>query len=269
MVTGASSGVGRAVAKGCALAGFHVVLVSRDQRRGEAVVQALAAETGSGELEWQGADLGDLDSVRDLAERIRGAHESISILSNNAAALSLGREESPQGLERTIATNYLGHALLARLLVEPLSRGAPSRVITVSGHPRTIARARLDFDDLTLRGRYSALRATLNAALARVLFTVELAERLESRSIAAYTFHPGFVRSSLPSNLPFLPRILGMAAMRLLSPECPTGVMLAVEDTVPGPSGSFFLGRKAVDFRPGYDVRSEARRLWAATESLL
>ena len=269
VVTGGSSGVGLAIARGCARNGATVALVSKDPRRGMEAVKALRSETHNSEIEWLGADLSDLDSVRDLATRVIERYGAIHVLSNNAATISLNRRVSRQGFELSFATNHLGHFLLTGLLLPALSKGAPSRAITVSGHPSTIRGARLDFSNLMLERNYSLLRATVNAAMARVLFTFELARRLEGRGITANTFHPGLVRSNLPSGLPWYLRLPGTLAMHALSRECPTGVFLASSPEVEATTGAIFVGRKPQSFPVPWDTREEARRLWDASEALV
>ena len=269
VVTGGSSGVGLAIARGCARNGAMVAIVSKDPRRGMEAAKALRSETHNTEIEWLGADLSDLDSVRGLATRINERYGAIQVLSNNAATLSLNRRVSRQGFELTFATNHFGHFLLTGLLLPALSKGAPSRAIMVSGHPATIRGARLDFSDLMLERSYSALKAMANAAMARVLFTFELARRLDGTGITANTFHPGLVRSNLPSGLPWYLRLPGTLAMRVLSRECPTGVFLASSPDVAATTGAIFVGRKPQSFVVPWDIREEARRLWEASEALV
>ncbi len=269
LVTGGSSGVGRAIAAGCAREGAAVAIVSRDRTRGEAAARELRAETGSAEIEWLGADMSDLESVRALATGFAKRYGKLHLLSNNAASLSLDRQVTRQGFERTFATNYLGHFLLASLLLPCLRAGAPSRVITVSGHPATLVGARLDFADLMLEKGYSPIRATLRAALARVLFSFELARRLEGSGLCSNTFHPGLVRSSLPRSLPWFLRLPMSIGMLVLPRTCRTGVFLASSAEAEGKSGLFFVGERPRPFMPKYDLGADAARLWELSESLV
>jgi NAD(P)-dependent dehydrogenase (short-subunit alcohol dehydrogenase family) len=181
----------------------------------------------------------------------------------------LDRRVTRQGFEGIFATNYLGHFLLASLLLPMLKEGAPSRVITVSGHPSTIVGARLDFGNLMLERGYNPIRATLAAALARVLFSFELARRLEGTQVTANTFHPGLVRSGLAENLPWYLRLPSKLAMPLLGRDCKTGIWLATAPELEGVTGKFFVGRKAAGFEPRYDLAAEAARLWEESERLV
>ncbi|HET7839540.1 MAG TPA: SDR family NAD(P)-dependent oxidoreductase [Rectinemataceae bacterium] len=269
LVTGGSSGVGLAIASGCARLGATVAIASRDRTRGEAAAKALRDETGNREVEWLGADLANLDSVRSLAEGFGRRYGGLHVLSNNAAVLSMKRRTSAQGFELTFATNYLAHFLLTALLLPMLKAAAPARVITVSGHPASIVGARLDFGDLMLERGYSPIRATLGAALARVLFSLELARRLEGRGVSSNTFHPGLVRSGLPASLPWALRLPARVGMVFLSRECATGVRLACSEEVEGITGRFFVGAKSARFEPSYDLAAEALRLWRASEALV
>ena len=203
LITGGTSGVGRSIALGCARDGASVVITGRDPARGPETARAIRDATGNQAVEWLGADMGDFDSVRLLAVQFRRRFGSLHVLSLNAAVLTWSRAVTAAGHELTFATNYLGHFLLVTLLEDLLRASAPARVLAVAGVPATIRGVRLDWDDLMMTRGYSALRATGCAALAKVLFTFELARRLSGSGVTANTFHPGLVRSALPSHLPW------------------------------------------------------------------
>jgi NAD(P)-dependent dehydrogenase (short-subunit alcohol dehydrogenase family) len=268
LVTGGSSGVGKATARGLARAGAAVILVSRDRERAEHAARGMREETGNPRIEVLSADLSSLQSVRALAEEFRQRFAQLHVLSLNAATVTMDRRLTPEGHETILATNYLGHFLLTHLLLDALRAGAPSRVIAVSGHPRDIVRTRPRLDDLELERGFSPLRATAQAAVAKVLFTLELARRLEGTRVTANTFHPGLVRSGLPRHLPWYLKAPASLLMRFLREECDTSVFLALAPEVEGISGQFFIGRKPAPFRPAYDLREAGERLWAESVRL-
>lgn len=261
--------MGRSIAAGCARLGARVLIVGRDRSRTQAAAEALRASTGNEEVEAMVADLSDLASVRELAAAVRSRHSSLQLLSNNAASLVTERRLSPSGQESIFATNYLGHYLLTRLLLDLLRAGAPSRVITVSGQPEALIGARLDFDDLMLERGFGPLKATRRAALAKVLFTMELARRTAGSGVTANTFHPGIVRSGLAGNLPWILRFPASIALSLASADTATGIYLATSPQVEGVTGGFFVGRRQRSYSPGFDAVAAAARLWEVSERLV
>jgi retinol dehydrogenase-14 len=295
LVTGGSSGVGRATATGLAGLGATILLVSRDPEHGERAAEQIRRSTGNSGVHFLPCDLSLQREVRRLAREVAERHPAVHVLANCAGRLSLRREFTEEGIERTLAVDYLGHFLLTRLLLERLRAGAPSRVITVAGGPGTLRRLRLRLDLLEAGatpagGAVPAGRAAPpglvpeqeprggplagvvlagQAALARVLFTFELARRLQGSGVTANTFHPGLVRTRLDRNLPWPLRLPVRLASPLLQADCPTSVFLASSPLVEGTSGQFFARGRPVDLRPHAGDLETARRLWEASERLV
>jgi retinol dehydrogenase-14 len=269
LITGGTSGVGRSIAMGCATAGASVVITSRDRARGEQAAKAIRESSGNPRVEALQADISSLESVRALVRAFRAGHSALHLLSLNAAALPLARDITQDGYERVFATSYLGHFALATLLEDLLRASAPSRVIAVVGQPSAIAGERLDFDDLMLERGFNPLKATLRAALAKTLFILEFARRLEGSGVTANAFHPGIVRSSLPRSLPWILRIPASVLMRLAGTESATGVYLATSPEIEGVTGRFFVGRRPLEFRSRHDLTGDAVRLWEASAALV
>ena len=268
LVTGGTSGVGKSIAKALAKSGATVILVSRDAARGAATAAELQAEASHSRIEAMIADLSSMESVRALAASVRRKYGALHVLSNNAALLVMNRRVTPDGVEAIFATNYLSHFLLTNLLVDLLKAGAPARVLTVSGQPGAIARIRPRFDDPAGEKKWSPLRATVQSALAKVLFSMELARRLEGTGVTSNTFHPGLVRSQLPANLPWLLRIPVTLATAFFPADSATGCFLALSPDVERVTGGFYSGGKAAAFRPPYDARAAAQALWESSSRL-
>jgi retinol dehydrogenase-12 len=268
LVTGGTSGVGRSIARALARSWATVMIVSQDAARGAAAAEDLRGEAGHERVEAMTADLSSMASVRALAEAVRRKHGALHVLSNNAALLSMTRRVTPEGVEAIFATNYLGHFLLANLLTDVLKTGAPSRVLTVSGQPGAIAWIRPRFDDPAGGRGWSPLTATLGAALAKVLFSLELARRLEGTGVTSNTFHPGLVRSGLASQLPWYLRFPVSLASLVFSSDSATGCYLALSPDVEKATGKCFSNKRAVPFTPSYDVGEAARSLWESSARL-
>jgi NAD(P)-dependent dehydrogenase (short-subunit alcohol dehydrogenase family) len=266
LVTGGSSGVGFATARGLAALGAAVLLVSRDPRRGEQAAEMIRRRTGNPEVRFLACDLSLQREVRRLAGEVAERHPVLHVLANCAGRLALRRELTEEGIERTLAVDYFSHFLLTLQLLEPLRAGAPSRVITVAGSPGTLRLLRLRADFLEPGGRLSGVGSALQAALARALFSFELSRRLRGSGVTANAFHPGLVRTHLDRNLPWPLRLPVRLASPLLRADCPTAVRLASAGALEGASGQFFARGRPVALQPHDEDLDAARRLWEASE---
>ncbi len=175
LVTGASDGLGRELARELAARGATVLLHGRDEAKTEGVRRAIADSTGSEKLRVVLGDLASLDAARTLAAEIESASDRLDALVNNAGIIGgHGRRESVDGHELTFAVNYLSHYLLTILLLRLLRASAPSRIVNVA----SIGQAPIDFEDVMLEHGYDRMRAYSQSKLAQIMFTFELAERL-------------------------------------------------------------------------------------------
>src|SRR6185503_14947145 len=192
VITGATSGIGLETADALAALGARLVLIGRDQARGNAALARLRNRTPDVEAQIHCADLSRLTEIRQLAETLR-ALPRIDVLINNAGAMFTRREVTADGLERTFATNHMAYFLLTELLRERLVASAPARIVNVASDAHR--RAWLDFDDLQGEKRYSGMNAYGRSKLCNILFTRELARRLAGTGVTANCLHPGFVAS--------------------------------------------------------------------------
>ena len=191
VVTGATSGIGKATAVALAGLGAQVVLVGRDRGRGAATAAELAA-AGITPPRLEIADLASIGQVRALADRL-GALERIDVLINNAGLMASQRRVTTDGFDEVFAVNHLAPFLLTNLLLGKLTAAAPARVITVTSDAHTAGR--LDLDDPQLERGWESWRAYANSKLANILFTRELARRLEGTGVTSNCAHPGMVNS--------------------------------------------------------------------------
>ena len=195
IVTGASSGIGKATARGLAAAGATVLLVCRDRERGAATLEELKAATGNPHLELWLADLATLTEVRRLAGELQAAHPAIHILINNAGVMLEKHQFSTDGFELQWAVNHLAPFLLTRLLEPALAAGAPARVINVASRMHTFGRLR--FDAAPGERRYSMYEAYGRSKLACIMASFELAERWRASGITVNCLHPGVIDTNL------------------------------------------------------------------------
>jgi NAD(P)-dependent dehydrogenase (short-subunit alcohol dehydrogenase family) len=192
LVTGATDGLGKAVATELARAGATVLVHGRDDARGEATLHEIEDATGNDQTRWYRADLASLDAVRDLAEHVGAENERLDVLVNNAGigtveAGDRERKESADGYELRFAVNYLAPFLLTRLLGPLLVDAAPSRIVNVS----SAGQAPIDFDDVMLERSYDGVRAYCQSKLALVMLTFDLADGLADSGVTANCLHPG------------------------------------------------------------------------------
>lgn len=264
VVTGATRGIGRPVAERLAGLGARVVLPLRDPAQGERVAEAIQQRNGL--VDVVRADLSSMASVRSAADEIARRHPRIGLLINNAGVITRRREVTVDGLERQLAVNHLAPFLLTVRLLGALRAGAPARVVNVSSAAHS--GQRLDFDDLMSEGEYRRDRVYGRTKLANILFTHELARRLEGSGVTANAVHPGVVATGLLSDYMGMPagrRSFGTTPERGAEPI----VWLAASPEVAGVSGRYF--DRCTETRSSvasYDDAT-ARRLWEESERLV
>ena len=273
LVTGASSGIGRETALALARMGATVIMHGHDPERSAAAVDAVRRASPQGAVELVIADLSSQAGVRRLAAEVLQRHDSLHVLVNNAGVLRMRRTVTVDGLELTFALNHLAYFLLTRLLLDRLGEGAPARIVNVSS--RAHARARLDFDDLQNARRFRGIGVYGQSKLANVLFTYELARRLEGSGVTANCLHPGFVATRFGSGTPgVMGRAvwLGARLMRpfALSPArgARTSIYLATSPEVERVNGRYFVNGRATRSSPASYDEESARRLWEASQQL-
>src|SRR3984893_4708652 len=191
MVTGANSGIGKATALALAQMGATVVMVCRDRARGEEARSEITTKSKNNAFDLMQADLSSQESIRQLVEHFKQRYTQLHVLINNAGAAFPGRRETVDGLEMTFAVNYLAPFLVTNLLLDVLKASAPARIVNVSSNSHEAGY--IQMDDLQEEKHYRSMRVYGQAKLAVVLFTYELARRLQGTGVTANCLHPGFV----------------------------------------------------------------------------
>jgi NAD(P)-dependent dehydrogenase (short-subunit alcohol dehydrogenase family) len=266
MVTGANSGIGKLTALELARMGATVTMVCRTREKGEAASRQIKEDLRGGSLELMIADLSSQAEIRRLAEEFQNKHDRLDVLVNNAGVFVRDRSMTRDGIETTFAVNHLAYFLLTNLLLDSIKRSARARIVNVSS--RAHASATIDFDDLQGERQYGGWRAYCQSKLANILFTYELARRIESSGVTANCLHPGVIATGLFRNLP---KILHLPLRIFLSsPEngAETSVYLAASPEVDGVTGKYFVKKRAVASSVESQNREIARRLWEVSERL-
>jgi NAD(P)-dependent dehydrogenase (short-subunit alcohol dehydrogenase family) len=264
LVTGATSGIGRAIAEEMAAAGLTVVLLARDEARGEAVRQEIATATGNDRISVVLGDLGDMASVRQAALAVERAHPKVDVLVNSAGVYTRKRTVTRDGYETMFATNLLGPFLLTNLLLPLLRAAGSARILVLSAPSGT----KLDFDDLQGERRFRSLTNFGASKAADLLFTFELARRLNETGVTANAIHPGLVRTSLMTGAPALIRWALWPFSGTPESAVKTIVPLALDPAFEGRSGQFFHHAKAIDPPASTRDPDVARRLWDVSAEL-
>jgi NAD(P)-dependent dehydrogenase (short-subunit alcohol dehydrogenase family) len=264
LVTGASSGLGRATAEGLARLGATVHMLARNESKGQWVREGIISRTEDETVHLEIADLSSLTSVRAFAERFLDRERHLDVLINNAGALLSEREISVDGFELSFATNVLGPFLLTNLLLPLLKTGAPSRIINVSSGG--MYAQKLDVADLQFeRKPFSGVTAYAQAKRAQVILTELWAKKLAGSGVTVNAMHPGW--ADTPGVQTSLPTFRRLARRSLRTPEqgADTIIWLAVAESVAGTSGRFWLDRRerGTHLLPGTQSSARDRQqLW-------
>jgi len=272
IVTGANSGIGKATALGLAQKGATVIMVCRNQVRGEVALNEIKEKSGNEVIDLMLADLTSQESIRQLAGNILQLYQQVHVLINNAGVVNLTRRETPDGLEMMFAVNYLAPFLLTNLLLEKLKASAPARIVNVSSDSHQAGYIKMD--DLQSEESYKFLRSYGQSKLAMVLFTYELARRLQGTGVTANCLHPGFVATNIGQNgVGSVNRsIIKLIFTRVgISPEegAKTSIYLASSPEIEGITGKYFVKSIPVRSAPiSYDETLQ-RQLWLESAKLV
>jgi NAD(P)-dependent dehydrogenase (short-subunit alcohol dehydrogenase family) len=279
IITGSNSGIGKETATSLAKMGAHVVIVVRNQERGEKARLEIVKQTGNNSIDLMICDLSSMDSIRRFAQEFKRKCDRLDVLVNNAGAMFNKREVTPEGFERTLAVNYLGPFLLTHELLDLLKSSAPSRIINVSSG---LAKdGKVDLDDLQSQKNYAGTKAYArvrapvyaNTKLMVMMFTYELARRLEGTGVTANVLMPGFVATNLGKNSGSLSSSLMFKMVRPMQVSsrkgAETSVYLASSSEVTNVTGKCFAKKKETTTCPeSYDENLQ-KQLWNRTEIML
>ena len=270
LVTGGTNGIGLVAAREVARLGAQVTLVGRDPQKCTHTAEQIRKHTGCS-VETILADLSTLAGIRHAAAEFKQTHQELHVLINNAGGMFTKRQMTPDGFEYTFALNHVNFFLLTNLLLDLLIASAPSRIINTSSNAHEWGK--IDFDNLQGEKRYRGLEVYGQSKLANLLFTYELARRLEDTQVTVNAVHPGFVATGFARNNGPIYNVGTWIAGKLFgrTPErgAKTTIYLASSPEVEGISGKYFKDCQEKESSPQSYDRAVGERLWQVTKDLI
>ena len=264
MITGANSGIGKETAIALARKRAHIIMLCRNQGKAEKAMVEIKERANTESIDLIIADLSDQKSILSAVEEFKAKYDHLDVLINNAGSILRARQETGAGYEMTFAVNHLGHFLLTISLLDVIIKSAPSRIINVSSEAHRFGS--LDFENINFENKYSSFRAYSNSKLANVLFTYELARRLEGTGVTVNALHPGVINSNFGKGQfnKFLTPFVAFSTLFLINPEkgAKTSVFLASSDEVKDVTGKYFKKQKVVKSSKASYNKDDQKELW-------
>jgi len=269
LVTGATSGIGEAIALALAQKGAEVIIVSRNEEKCARIVSQIQEQSGNSAISYFRANLSSQQGIRLLTAEVKKKYSTLDVLVNNAGGFFWKRQESVDGIEMTFALNHLNYFLLTNLLLDLLRNSPSARIVNTSSgvHNNQV----IDFNDLQLKKNYLHFKAYGKSKLANLYFTYELARRLNGSGITVNAFNPGFTKSNIAKEGNLATQIFMPLTNMFSNPTeqgADAGVYLASSPEVERITGKYFFERKPI---PSSDISYDeeiAQRLWNISEEL-
>ena len=270
LVTGGTNGIGKSTAQELARMGATVIIVGRDAQKTSRVVKEIHAASGNLRVGSMLADLSSEQEVRRLADEYKSKYAHLHVLLNNAGGFFLQRQLSVDGIETTFALNHLASFLLTNLLLETLKASAPARIINVSSGAHISGK--IEFDNLQGERDYGP-KVYNNSKLANILFTMELARRLEGTGVTVNALHPGFVATGFAKNngkvIAALVSIFAPLVARSPAKGAETSIYLASSPSVQGITGKYFYDSQVIPAAPQATNMVVAKKLWDVSADMV
>jgi NAD(P)-dependent dehydrogenase (short-subunit alcohol dehydrogenase family) len=271
LVTGGTNGIGKATAQALAQMGATVVIVGRDAQKAAQVGKEIRGASGNQNVDWLLADLSSQQDIRRLATEFKSKYSQLHVLINNAGGTFMTRQLSIDGIEMTFALNHLAYFLLTNLLLDMIKASAPARIISVSSDAHSSGK--IEFDNLQGERSYSGIGPYGNSKLANILFTNELARRLEGTGVTVNALHPGLVSTGFGKNNPgLIMKIMGVIIPLIArSPEkgAETSIYLVSSPAVQNITGKYFVDCKVTQPALQATESAVARKLWDVSAEIV
>lgn len=270
LITGATNGIGEEAAKQIALMGAEIVFIARSPAKAEELKQSLKSLTGRESISII-ADLSSQEDVKRAASEFLSMNKPLNILLNNAGIMNTSRKETVDGLEEVFSVNHLAYYSFTLMLMNKLIESGPSRVVNVASGAHMFVKD-MNFDDLQSEKEYKTMQVYGRSKLANILFTRELAERLEGKGVTVNCLHPGFVNTGIGSNnSPTMGRILMTLARpfsRKTDKGAETSIYLCVSPEVENETGEYFYDCKKEKISAAASDKENATKLWEVSSKL-
>ncbi|XP_060655202.1 retinol dehydrogenase 13-like isoform X1 [Drosophila nasuta] len=272
IVTGSNTGIGKETVLELARRGATVYMACRDKKRTDQARLEIIRETNNQNIFFRELDLASLDSIRKFVTGFKGEQDKLHILINNAGVMRCPRMLTKDGFEMQLGVNHIGHFLLTNLLLDVLKKSAPSRIVNVSSLAHT--RGAININDLNSEKSYDEGSAYSQSKLANVLFTRELAKRLEGTGVTVNALHPGVVNTELGRHMKIFNTFFGRFILKgllwplLKTPKsgAQTTLYAAIDPELNGVSGLYFSDCKPKKMAPAAFDEKTGKLLWEESE---
>lgn len=270
LITGSSSGIGKAAAAALAKTGAHIIMLCRNKERGEAALEEVRKASNNGNVRMMLCNLADLSDVRRFCNEFKSAYDRLDVLVNNAGVITPKRCTTEQGYEIQFGVNHLGHFLLTSLLIDLLVKSAPTRIVIVASDAHKSGR--IHYEDINMEKKYTIWGAYSQSKLANILFSYELARKLENTGVTVNCLHPGAVATSIGIDRDTGARTFITSIFRpfFMTPEkgADTIVYLASSKDVEGITGKYYYKRKPILSSKSTYNEENAKKLWKLSEEM-
>ncbi|CAL4067336.1 unnamed protein product [Meganyctiphanes norvegica] len=272
IVTGANTGIGLETARDMARRGAKVILACRNMEKCKKARQDIALETRNKHIYCRECDLASQDSIRNFAKMVNESEPSVDILINNAGVMRCKYQTTKEGIELQLGTNHMGHFLLTNLLLDKIKESAPSRIVNVSSVAHL--RGKIHFEDLNSVKKYDEGEAYAQSKLANILFTHELAQRLEGKGVTVNAVHPGLVNTELGRHMGFYNSIIATIFVQPLlwiflktpTKGAQTTIYAALSPELENVSGKYYSNQLETEVSEAALDAEAAKRLWMTSE---
>ncbi|CAH1163561.1 unnamed protein product [Phaedon cochleariae] len=272
IITGSNTGIGKETAWELARRGARVVMACRDMDKCESAREEIVLDTKNKYVYCRKCDLASLESIREFVKKFKSEQKRLDVLINNAGVMRTPNSKTKDGFEMQLGVNHMGHFLLTNLLLDLLKNSAPSRIINVASVAHK--RGKINKEDLNSDKRYDGSEAYAQSKLANILFTKELAERLEGTGVTANSVHPGIVDTEITRHMSFYNSWLTAIFLKpfiwpfVKSPRqgAQTVIYLAVDKNVEKINGKYFSNYEESNVGPAATDGGSAKWLWMTSE---
>lgn len=266
LITGGNSGIGKATAKQLAQQSWNVIIAARSSDKAQQAIQDIKKDVPNAAITHLQVDLSNLDSVRQLADKVKSQYASLDVLINNAGGLWKERSETPIGIEYSFAANHLGHFLLTNLLLEPLRNAKAARIINVSSEMHRLAK--FDIDQYVRGNTYNSWKNYGFNKLCNVLFTYQLARQLKNTSITVNALHPGVIASNFGQDIGWMRFVSPLFKLLFASTDKGSRPSVSLATRIDPPNSSYFKEMKLVQSSPESYNEAHQNSLWEYSAQL-